>query len=56
MTDLSALIESVEGAGEGSRETCRCCGAAITSAELCPKCATGNDPFLTSKYSDGARA
>lgn len=34
-------------------EQCRLCGADIQSAELCDKCADGNDPFSTSKFSEG---
>ena len=34
---------------------CKCCGTPIDTCELCEKCAEGNDPFFTSKYSYGAR-
>ena len=36
-------------------EGCRVCGAPTYIGELCEPCGDGNDPFFTSKYSDGAR-
>jgi hypothetical protein len=31
---------------------CRSCGIKIDFAELCGKCAEGNDPFFSSKYNE----
>lgn len=34
-----------------AEERCVVCGEPISSCQLCPSCAAGNDPFVQSKYS-----
>jgi len=46
---------TAEPTDEGEKLRCMVCNIPITSAELCDKCAEGNDPFITTKYSEGAR-
>jgi hypothetical protein len=40
---------------EKRRAACAICDTYIPIGELCKKCAKGNDPFITSKYSEGSR-
>lgn len=51
----NALREIMRAPESDWRQQCRVCGVPITSAELCTGCASGNDPFIQSKYSTGAR-
>jgi hypothetical protein len=47
--------DEIRGEYEKRRSECSICSTPIPVGELCKGCAKGNDPFFSSKYSDGAR-
>jgi len=42
--------EEIKKRADDWRERCRVCDAPITSAQLCAKCAEGNDPLVSYKH------
>lgn len=51
----SGQVQIQKHPAEEAGYPCKICGRPIDTAELCEACAKGNDPFFTSKYSEGSR-